>query len=124
MKPQLVVVVVASVVVAGILGFLLGQHRSPEIRQSALVPEAGRSANSIANGRRVLYYRNAMGLGDTSPVPKKDAMGMDYVPVYEGEEPGSGRVHIDNAKLQTLGVRTEPVGRRTLTRTLRTSTTR
>ena len=28
-----------------------------------------------------------MGLPDTSPVPKKDPMGMDYIPVYEGEEP-------------------------------------
>ncbi len=34
---------------------------------------------------RILYYRNPMGLPDTSPTPKKDAMGMDYIPVYEGE---------------------------------------
>ena len=27
-----------------------------------------------------------MGLPDTSPAPKKDSMGMDYIPVYEGEE--------------------------------------
>ena len=27
----------------------------------------------------VLYYRNPMGLPDTSPVPKKDSMGMDYI---------------------------------------------
>jgi len=32
--------------------------------------------------RKVLYYRNPMGLPDTSPVPKKDPMGMDYIPVY------------------------------------------
>lgn len=32
---------------------------------------------------KVLYYRNPMGLPDTSPVPKKDSMGMDYLPVYE-----------------------------------------
>jgi hypothetical protein len=25
-----------------------------------------------------------MGLPDTSPVPKKDPMGMDYIAVYEG----------------------------------------
>src|SRR4030065_488950 len=37
----------------------------------------------------VLYYRNPMGLPDTSPVPKKDQMGMDYIAVYEGEEPAS-----------------------------------
>ena len=35
--------------------------------------------------RKVLYYRNPMGQPDTSPVPKKDEMGMDYIPVYEDE---------------------------------------
>ena len=48
--------------------------------------------------RKILYYRNPMGLADTSPVPKKDSMGMDYIPVYAGEEPapkadkGQGRI--------------------------------
>ena len=31
--------------------------------------------------KRILFYRNPMGLPDTSPVPKKDSMGMDYRPV-------------------------------------------
>src|SRR5229473_6847930 len=35
---------------------------------------------------RIRYYRNPMGLPDTSPTPKKDSMGMDYLPVYEGEQ--------------------------------------
>lgn len=39
--------------------------------------------------RKILYYRNPMGLQDTSPVPKKDSMGMDYVPVYADEAPVS-----------------------------------
>ena len=30
--------------------------------------------------RKILYYRNPMGLPDTSPVPKKDSMGMEYIP--------------------------------------------
>jgi Cu(I)/Ag(I) efflux system membrane fusion protein len=34
---------------------------------------------------KILYYRNPMGLPDTSPTPKKDSMGMDYIPVYESE---------------------------------------
>lgn len=47
--------------------------------------------------RKVLYYRNPMGLEDTSPVPKKDSMGMDYIPVYADEVPtatvaGKGRI--------------------------------
>jgi hypothetical protein len=36
--------------------------------------------------RKLLYYRNPMGLADTSPTPKKDPMGMDYIAVYEGED--------------------------------------
>ena len=34
--------------------------------------------------RKILYYRNPMGLADTSAVPKK-THGMDYLPVYVDE---------------------------------------
>ena len=63
--------------------------------------------------RKVLYYRNPMGLPDTSPVPKKDSMGMDYVPVYSGDEPAAapGTVVLPPEKVQALGVRTEPARR-------------
>jgi membrane fusion protein, copper/silver efflux system len=37
-------------------------------------------------GRNVLYYRDPMGKPEYSAEPKKDSMGMDYIPVYEGEE--------------------------------------
>jgi Cu(I)/Ag(I) efflux system membrane fusion protein len=69
---------------------------------------------------KILYYRNPMGLPDTSPVPKKDPMGMDYVPVYEGGEPAASGavVKINPDKVQKLGVRTETVELRELTRTL------
>ena len=33
--------------------------------------------------RKVKFYRNPMDPTVTSPVPMKDSMGMDYVPVYE-----------------------------------------
>jgi membrane fusion protein, copper/silver efflux system len=45
-------------------------------------PPAKQAATS---SRKILYYRNPMGLADTSPTPKKDWMGMDYIPVYEDE---------------------------------------
>ncbi|MCC6530974.1 MAG: efflux RND transporter periplasmic adaptor subunit [Burkholderiales bacterium] len=73
-------------------------------------------------GRKILYYRNPMGLPDTSPVPKKDPMGMDYVPVYEGEDaqaPGSAQLNIGTQKVQKLGVRTEQAAMRVLTRNVR-----
>jgi Cu(I)/Ag(I) efflux system membrane fusion protein len=36
-------------------------------------------------GRTVLYYRDPMGKPEYSAEPKKDSMGMDYIPVYEDE---------------------------------------
>ena len=72
--------------------------------------------------RKVLYYRNPMGLPDTSPVPKKDPMGMDYIPVFEGEsddEPASGdQLRISTDKVQKLGVRTETAELRNLNKTV------
>jgi Cu(I)/Ag(I) efflux system membrane fusion protein len=74
---------------------------------------------------RILYYRNPMGLPDTSPAPKKDSMGMEYIPVYENESAaGPGVVQISPGKLQLLGVRTAPVeSRKTLSRTVRATGT-
>jgi len=37
--------------------------------------------------KKPLFYRNPMNPGVTSPVPAKDSMGMDYIPVYAGTEP-------------------------------------
>src|SRR3546814_3781614 len=48
-----------------------------------------------------------MGLADTSPVPKKDSMGMDYIAVYEGEDTGGSIVRVSAGRLQQTGVRTE-----------------
>jgi membrane fusion protein, copper/silver efflux system len=71
--------------------------------------------------RKILYYRNPMGLPDTSPIPKKDPMGMDYMPVYEGGESAfaDAAVKISIDRIQKLGVRTEQVSMRALTRTVR-----
>lgn len=56
--------------------------------------------------KTVLYYRNPMGLSDTSPVPKQDSMGMDYIPVYAGAAAEDGLVRVPPGKLQRTGVRT------------------
>lgn len=78
-------------------------------------------ASAAKAERKVLYYRNPMGLPDTSPTPKKDAMGMDYVPVYEGEAAAGGNNVIDISpdKVQKLGVKSETAVLRELNRTLR-----
>ncbi len=84
--------------------------------QSSLEMSAGTSAPAT---REILYYRNPMGLSDTSPEPKKDSMGMDYIPVYASEETQSGQIKISLDKVQKLGVRTEPAALRELVRTVR-----
>jgi Cu(I)/Ag(I) efflux system membrane fusion protein len=68
---------------------------------------------------KILYYRNPMGLPDTSPTPKQDEMGMDYVPVYEGEVESGGAVQLSVEKVQKLGVKTELAALRELDNTLR-----
>ncbi|MBF0462015.1 MAG: efflux RND transporter periplasmic adaptor subunit [Magnetococcales bacterium] len=70
--------------------------------------------------RKILYYRNPMGLADTSPIPKKDSMGMDYIPVYADDasrEDGTVRISLD--KVQKMGVKTEVVALRALARSIR-----
>jgi Cu(I)/Ag(I) efflux system membrane fusion protein len=71
-------------------------------------------------GKKLLYYRNPMGLPDTSPVPKKDPMGMDYIAVYDGEDetPDSG-VKVSAEKVQKSGVKSVVVARRVIDRAVR-----
>ncbi|MBI4273285.1 MAG: efflux RND transporter periplasmic adaptor subunit [Rhizobiales bacterium] len=78
-------------------------------------PKKPPQAAAAGGERKIRYYRNPMGLPDTSPVPKKDSMGMDYIAVYEGEAEDDGNtVKISLGKVQRTGVRTEPAELRIL----------
>ena len=57
--------------------------------------------------RPIKYYRNPMGLADTSPLPKKDSMGMDYIPVFAGDDEDGSTLKLSPGKLQRTGVRSE-----------------
>ncbi|KDP87243.1 hypothetical protein CF70_002680 [Cupriavidus sp. SK-3] len=107
---------VVAVLIAAALGagYWWGAQKSPPTA-TVTSEKAGKTE------RKILYYRNPMGLPDTSPVPKKAPDGMDYVPVYEGDEPTAGGplVKISPDKVQKLGVRTEAAAPRVLTRTVR-----
>src|SRR5205814_4010737 len=85
----------------------------------ASTPAPSAPAAAPGGERKILYYRNPMGLPDTSPVPKKDSMGMDYIPVYADEAGEAGTVKISPERIQMLGVRTEAVARRSMARTVR-----
>ena len=74
--------------------------------------EPAKPKQQADSSRKILYYRNPMGLPDTSPVPKKDPMGMNYVPVYEGDEVDDGTVKLSPGKIQRTGVKSEQAERR------------
>jgi Cu(I)/Ag(I) efflux system membrane fusion protein len=82
-------------------------------------PPASIASPAAADPGKILYYRNPMGLPDASPVPKKDSMGMDYVPIYAGDAADAGTVKISLGRIQQLGVRTELVTKRAMTRAIR-----
>ena len=124
-----VLATVLATVLLGAVGagsYWLGARSQPQSSETS----AGRAASgpiAAPKPRKLLYYRNPMGLADTSPTPKKDPMGMDYIAVYEGEDestPGAdatspNQVRISTEKIQKLGVRTEPAAMRLLGKTVR-----
>lgn len=74
----------------------------------------GAFAAPAGGERKVAYYRNPMGLPDRSDEPKKDSMGMDYIPVYADEAGGDGSVTLSPEKIQRSGVRSEEAKMRVL----------
>jgi RND family efflux transporter MFP subunit len=84
-------------------------------------------AGPAPQARKLRFYRNPMGLADTSPTPKKDSMGMDYIAVYEGEEEDTpdaakaAQLSFSADKIQKMGVRTEPAALRVLDKMVRAS---
>lgn len=74
-KVWLIIVLVAIVLSFGALAtqYFLGREVSPPVNEK--------------KERKVLFYSHPMNPQVTSPTPQKDEMGMDYIPVYEEEEP-------------------------------------
>jgi Cu(I)/Ag(I) efflux system membrane fusion protein/cobalt-zinc-cadmium efflux system membrane fusion protein len=84
--------------------------------------DAGSTSGPEAKGE-ILFYRNPMDPNVTSPVPRKDDMGMDYVPVYAedgGAEGDGATVTINPVTQQNMNVTTERVSRRDISRQIRT----
>ena len=122
-------IIVPAIVLLGAVGagsYWLGA-RSQSHPADGSVANAAAEPAAASKQRKLLYYRNPMGLADTSPTPKKDPMGMDYIAVYEGEDEdsspaaagGPAQLRISTEKVQKLGVRTEAASLRLLGRTVR-----
>ena len=91
MSSKIISVTALAVLTLGVgaaSGYRLGTGAWPDtvaLRQKVAALRGQRAAepNPVElNSPKPLYYRNPMGAPDTSPVPKKDSMGMDYLPVY------------------------------------------
>ncbi len=78
--------------------------------------------------RKILFYRNPMDPRISSPVPAKDEMGMDYIPVYADEAKGgsdtgvSGMapVVLSSQGIELSGVITAPAVSEGFVKTIRT----
>jgi Cu(I)/Ag(I) efflux system membrane fusion protein len=112
------VAALATLVVAGAVAYFLGYLHpaapgggpSPAIKQA----EKGK--------RKILYWRAPMNPTEIYNHPGKSRMGMELVPVYEGEETvaSPGTIRIDPATIQNIGVKTVAVERKRLSREIRT----
>ena len=78
----------------------------------------GSAAVKKKPGRKIKHWRAPMTPGFTSDRPGKSPMGMDLVPVYEDE--AGGGVSINPTMVQNIGVKTEVVKKRSLSREIRT----
>jgi membrane fusion protein, copper/silver efflux system len=98
---------------------ICGMKLQPVEDEGAAAPTGG--------GRTIAFYRHPMRAEVTSPVPVKDEMGMDYVPVYTdelqggqtGAVPGHAPFTLSPARQQLIGVRRARVERRSLTVAIR-----
>ncbi|MEO5758305.1 MAG: efflux RND transporter periplasmic adaptor subunit [Mesorhizobium sp.] len=100
------------------LPVLAGEDLSFEDRPPAAVATVA-AAPVNSEPKKISYYRNPMGLPDTSPTPKKDSMGMDYIPVYADEDDDGSTVKVATGKLQRTGVRSEIATEQVIVRPVR-----
>ena len=104
--------------VDGWLQQTLGYHTG------SMAMAGGEEASASGGEREVVFYRNPMDPTITSPVPARDEMGMDYVPVYADEAEralGAGTtVTIDPVVVQNMNVQTRIVEKGDLRHEIRT----
>lgn len=111
-----------NIILTAVIALLIGSGIGYWIFSGKPAGPAGKQA--ATSERKVLFYRNPMTPARTSPVPAKDEMGMDYIPVYQeggaSTNVPTGTVRIDPTVVQNIGVRTTTVKRTVLSRNIRT----
>ena len=98
-------------------------HKYASGQDAPMTQESGSHEQSSDGQGKILFYRSPMNPSVTSPVPAKDAMGMDYVPVYadsgQSQNEAAGTVRIDPVIVQNIGVRTAVAKRTSISRAIR-----
>lgn len=128
LKVILTVIVVSAILVG--VSWRLGYHHG-RIKQTS----------GVSGANKLLFYRNPMNPAITSPVPAKDEMGMDYIPVYEDDAktppktleqqaddffseetkvPGLGVVNMTEQGIKLSGVQVAAASHEKIQRALRT----
>ncbi len=83
------IILVAAITLAIGLG---GGYWIAGMQKTSVTTETNSDTKTDGN-RKILFYRNPMDPSTTSPTPAKDAMGMDFVPVYaEKEKPKEKKI--------------------------------
>lgn len=104
------------ILLAGLALAACGKPATDE-RDGAATAESGEAREGKG---KIIYYRAPMS-ANTSPVPKKDLMGMDYIPVYENEPTSADKaISVEPETIQTIGVKIEPAKEIDFGRTIRT----
>jgi len=119
-KRNILLGAVALTVAAG-AGFLSGMKQA---RTAPSSPDA-QAVNGSSPIRKIAFYRSPMDPSIQSAAPTKDAMGMDFIPVYEDElgtveVAGRAIVTLSPERRRVLGLRSEVVRQAELARTIRT----
>ena len=89
----------------------------------ASLKHAVKLSGTTSADKKILFYRHPMNPSVTSSSPAKDAMGMDYVPVYVENNAAAktpvGTVEIDGVTVQNISVRTAKAVQTTLSHIVR-----
>ena len=89
------------------------------VRANTVATSPGTAAAS--GERKIKYYKSTMTPGEVKPTPGKDSMGMDMVPVYEGEDSSAqSSIQIDAATIQRMNLKTALVDHGPVRREFRT----
>jgi RND family efflux transporter MFP subunit len=80
------------------------------------------AGSSKATGERTIkYYKSSMIPGEVHNAPGKDTMGMDLVPVYDGEDSSAqNAIQIDAVTIQRMNLKTGLVEKGPVSRAIRT----